>query len=67
MKWELPWAPADPRPPDVALQAAAARAGIPLPRPVTTAAGDAVVRIEGPTARVYPSVDTGAAPAPPAA
>lgn len=58
VKWQFPWAPADPRPPDVAVQAAAARAGIPLPRPVTTPAGDAVVRIGDRHARVCAWVDT---------
>jgi Ser/Thr protein kinase RdoA (MazF antagonist) len=66
VKWQFPWAPADPRPPDVAVQAAAARAGIPLPRPVTTTAGDAVVPIDGRHARVYPWVDTGPPLVPPA-
>jgi aminoglycoside phosphotransferase (APT) family kinase protein len=66
VKWQFPWAPADPRPPDLAVQAAAARAGIPLPGSVTTPAGDAVVRIEDRPARVYEWVDTGAPLAPPA-
>jgi Ser/Thr protein kinase RdoA (MazF antagonist) len=59
VKWQFPWAPTDPRPPDLAVQAAAAQAGIPLPRPVTTPAGDAVVPVEGRHARVYEWVDTG--------
>lgn len=59
VKWQFPWAPAAPRPADVALQRAAARAGIPLPRPVTTADGAAVVPVGGRSARVYEWADLG--------
>ena len=37
VKWQFPWAPAEPVPADMAIQRAAADAGIPLPLPVTTA------------------------------
>jgi Ser/Thr protein kinase RdoA (MazF antagonist) len=69
VKWQFPWAAADPRPADVAVQRAAAAAGIPLPLPVTTPDGTAVVAVEGRTARVYEWADLGpqlVAPVPPA-
>ncbi len=58
-KWQFPWAPAQPRPPDVAVQRAAAAAGIPLPLPVTTPEDAAVVQLGGRFARVYEWVDLG--------
>jgi hypothetical protein len=52
VKWLFPWSPADPRPADVAVQIAAAAAGIPLPPPVLLPDGAAVIRIGGPAAPV---------------
>jgi Ser/Thr protein kinase RdoA (MazF antagonist) len=69
VKWLFPWVPADPRPADVALQLAAAAAGIPLPRPVLAADGTAIAVAGGRPARVYEWVDVGPpppAPVPPA-
>lgn len=59
VKWQFPWAPDDPRPADLEVQAAAARAGIPLPRPVTTPDGDGVIGVAGRSARVYAWADLG--------
>lgn len=53
VKWQFPWAPADPRPRDVPVQLAAAQAGIPLPLPVLTPDGAAVISAGGAHARVY--------------
>jgi Ser/Thr protein kinase RdoA (MazF antagonist) len=58
-KWQFPWAPTDPRPADVAVQLAAASAGIPLPLPVTTPDGTAVASVGGGHARVYEWADLG--------
>ena len=66
MKWQFPWAPTEARPGDLRVQAAAAAAGIPLPSPVTTPSGDAVVAIGGRHARVYQWADLGPAIEPPA-
>ena len=57
VKWQFPWAPAEARPGDLDTQVAAARAGIPLPRPVVTPDADAVVLVDGRHARVYEWVD----------
>jgi Ser/Thr protein kinase RdoA (MazF antagonist) len=57
VKWQFPWAPPDPRPGDLRVQAAAAGAGIPLPAPVLTAAGDAVVLAGDRRVRVYEWAD----------
>jgi len=57
VKCQFPWAPADPRPADIAVQRAAAQAGIPLPLPATTPDGSAVATIDGRPARVYEWVD----------
>jgi Ser/Thr protein kinase RdoA (MazF antagonist) len=65
VKWQFPWAPADSRPADVAVQLAAADAGIPLPLPVTTPAGIAVVAVRGRHARVYHWIDLGEPLSPP--
>jgi len=65
VKWQFPWAAAEPLPPDVAIQLAAARAGIPLPLPVTAATGAAVARIGDRHARVYEWADLGPPPAVP--
>ena len=59
VKWQFPWAPAEPHPHDVAVQRAAATAGIPLPRPVTTADDAAIVQLGGRSARVYEWADLG--------
>jgi aminoglycoside phosphotransferase (APT) family kinase protein len=66
VKWQFPWAPAQPRPPDVGVQQAAAAAGIPLPLPVLTPAGEAVVQAGGQHARVYEWADLGRPAQPPA-
>jgi len=66
VKWQFPWAPTEARPADLQVQAAAAAAGIPLPSPVTTPAGDAVVAIGGRHVRVYAWADLGPAIEPPA-
>jgi Ser/Thr protein kinase RdoA (MazF antagonist) len=66
VKWQFPWAPAEPHPADVAIQLAASDAGIPLPRPVTARDGAAVVRIGDRHARVYQWVDLGSPIRPPA-
>jgi len=65
VKWQFPWAPADPRPADIGVQLAAADAGIPLPLPVTGTDGTAVARIGGQHARVYEWADLGAPFSPP--
>lgn len=65
VKWQFPWAPAQARPADVQVQLAAAAAGIPLPRPVLTPAGEAVAEVGGQYARVYEWVDLAAAELPP--
>jgi hypothetical protein len=57
VKWQFPWAATEARPADLRVQALAAEAGIRLPRPVTTAAGDAVVAIGDRHVRVYQWVD----------
>jgi aminoglycoside phosphotransferase (APT) family kinase protein len=57
VKWLYPWSPDDPRPADLPVQQAAARAGLPLPRPVTTADGDGVIQVGGRPARVYAWAD----------
>lgn len=59
VKWQFPWAAAPPLPADVAVQRAAAGAGIPLPRPALTADGAAVVLVAGRPARVYEWADLG--------
>jgi Ser/Thr protein kinase RdoA (MazF antagonist) len=59
VKWQFPWAPDDPRPADLEVQAEAARAGIPLPRPVTTRDGDGVISVGGRPARAYAWSDLG--------
>jgi Ser/Thr protein kinase RdoA (MazF antagonist) len=66
VKWQFPWAPAEARPGDLQVQAAAARAGIPLPRPVMTPDADAVVLIEDRHARVYEWVELDVPVRPPA-
>jgi Ser/Thr protein kinase RdoA (MazF antagonist) len=66
VKWQFPWAPDNPRPADLPVQQAAERAGIPLPRPVTTPDGDAVADVGGRPARVYAWADLGPALRPPA-
>jgi Ser/Thr protein kinase RdoA (MazF antagonist) len=65
VKWQFPWAPADPRPADVGVQLAAAAAGIPLPRPVIAPDGAAVVCVDGEFARVYEWADLAEPLAPP--
>jgi aminoglycoside phosphotransferase (APT) family kinase protein len=70
VKWLFPWSPADPRPADVAVQIAAAAAGIPLPHPVLLPDGAAVITVGGQPARVYEWADLAAPltpPVPPAA
>lgn len=57
VKWLFPRAGADPRPPDIPVQLAAAEAGIPLPLPVVAKDGTAVAEIAGRPARVYEWVD----------
>jgi Ser/Thr protein kinase RdoA (MazF antagonist) len=57
VKWQFGWAPAPPHPADVPVQLAAAAAGIPLPRPVLTPAGEAVAQAGERHARVYEWVD----------
>jgi len=57
VKWQYPWGPVQPRPADVGVQLAAAAAGIPLPAPVLTPAGEAVARIGSHHARVYEWAD----------
>jgi Ser/Thr protein kinase RdoA (MazF antagonist) len=59
VKWQFPWVDTEPRPADLAVQRAAAAAGIPLPRPVTTPDDDAVVPVGGRSARVYEWADLG--------
>jgi Ser/Thr protein kinase RdoA (MazF antagonist) len=66
VKWQFPWAPPDARPYDLEVQRAAAAAGIPLALPVTTPAGEAVIRVGDRQARVYEWVDLGPAGRPPA-
>jgi Ser/Thr protein kinase RdoA (MazF antagonist) len=66
VKWQFPWAPAEPSPADVGVQLAAAAAGIPLPLPVLTRAGEAVVQAGGQHARVYEWADLGRPVEPPA-
>jgi Ser/Thr protein kinase RdoA (MazF antagonist) len=66
VKWQFPWAPAEPSPADVGVQLAAAAAGIPLPLPVLTPAGEAVVQAGGRHARVYEWADLGRPVEPPA-
>ena len=53
VKWQFPGGPVQPRPADVGVQVAAAAAGIPLPAPVLTPAGEAVARIGSHLVRVY--------------
>ncbi len=65
VKWQFPWAETDAKPPDVPIQLAAAAAGIPLPRPVTTADGAAVVRAGDRYARVYEWIELGEPLTPP--
>jgi Ser/Thr protein kinase RdoA (MazF antagonist) len=57
VKWHFPWAPADARPADIAVQLAAADAGLPLPRPRLTPDGDAVIKVGDRHARVYAWAD----------
>ena len=57
VKWQFPWGPVQPRPADVGVQQAAAAAGIPLPAPVLTPAGEAVARIGSHHVRVYEWAD----------
>jgi Ser/Thr protein kinase RdoA (MazF antagonist) len=59
VKWQFPWAPAEPSPADVGVQRAAAASGIPLPLPVLTPAGEAVVQAGGQHARVYEWAELG--------
>jgi aminoglycoside phosphotransferase (APT) family kinase protein len=59
VKWQFPWAPAETSPADVGVQLAAAAAGITLPLPVLTPAGEAVVQAGGRHARVYEWADLG--------
>jgi len=59
VKWQFPWAPADPRPLDATVQLAAAAAGVPLPLPVTAPDADAVAAVGGRHARVYHWVELG--------
>jgi Ser/Thr protein kinase RdoA (MazF antagonist) len=69
VKWQFPWVPTEFRPADLMVQRTAAGAGIPLPLPVTTPDGDAVLRVRDRHARVYPWVELGpeiTAPVPPA-
>jgi Ser/Thr protein kinase RdoA (MazF antagonist) len=66
VKWQFPWAPAEPSPADVVVQLAAAAAGIPLPLPVLTPAGAAMVQAGGRHARVYQWADLGPPLEPPA-
>jgi Ser/Thr protein kinase RdoA (MazF antagonist) len=69
VKWQFPWVSTEPRPADLAVQRAAAAAGIPLPRPVTTPDDAAVVPVDGRPARVYEWADLGpplTVPVPPA-
>jgi Ser/Thr protein kinase RdoA (MazF antagonist) len=66
VKWQFPWAPAEPIPADVGVQLAAAAAGIPLPLPVLTPGGEAVVQAGGRHARVYEWADLGRPVEPPA-
>jgi Ser/Thr protein kinase RdoA (MazF antagonist) len=66
VKLQFPWAPAEPRPADVGVQMAAAAAGIKLPLPVLTPAGDAVVPAGGQHVRVYEWADLGQPIKPPA-
>jgi Ser/Thr protein kinase RdoA (MazF antagonist) len=61
VKWLFPWNSAEPRPADVQLQFAAAAAGITLPLPVLTRAGDAVATLGDRHARVYAWADLGPA------
>jgi aminoglycoside phosphotransferase (APT) family kinase protein len=68
VKWQFPWAPTEARPADLRVQAAAAEAGIPLPLPVSTPSGDAVIAVGDRHVRVYPWLNLGPpiqAPAPP--
>lgn len=57
VKCQFPWGPAQPRPADVGVQLAAAAAGIPLPAPVLTPAGEAVTGIGSHRVRVYEWAD----------
>lgn len=59
VKWQFPWVSTEARPADIAVQLAAAAAGIPLPLPVTTPDGEAVVQVLDRHARVYEWVDLG--------
>jgi aminoglycoside phosphotransferase (APT) family kinase protein len=59
VKWQFPWAPAEPVPADVGVQRAAAAAGIPLPMPVLTPVGEAVAQAGGQRARVYEWAELG--------
>lgn len=65
VKWQFPWAPAEPNPADVGVQLAAAEARIALPLPVLTPAGEAVVQAGGRHARVYEWADLGRPAEPP--
>jgi aminoglycoside phosphotransferase (APT) family kinase protein len=53
VKWRFPWGPVQPRPADVGVQLAAVAAGIPLPAPVLTPAGEAVALIGSHHVRVH--------------
>jgi Phosphotransferase enzyme family len=68
VKWQFPWAPTEARPADLRVQAAAVEAGIPLPPPVSTPSGDAVIAVGDRHVRVYRWLDLRPpiqAPAPP--
>lgn len=55
----FPWADVPARPADLAVQLAARRAGVPLPRPVVSPTGDAVVAFGGRAHRAYEWVELG--------
>jgi aminoglycoside phosphotransferase (APT) family kinase protein len=65
VKWQFPYRPVQPRPADVGVQLAAAAAGIPLPAPVLTPAGEAVARIGDHHVRVYEWADLARPAVPP--
>ena len=65
VKCQFPWGTVQPRPADVGVQLAAAAAGIPLPAPVLTPAGEAVARIGSRHVRVYEWADLGRPAEPP--
>jgi aminoglycoside phosphotransferase (APT) family kinase protein len=67
VKWQFSWAPTEPSPADIGVQRAAAAAGIPLPLPVLTPAGEAVAPVGEQHVRVYEWAELGPPLEPPAA